>query len=113
MITSLQHTGFVGHETKYSLSSRIMFGLYLKSLILKHTVLLYTLLIFFQFALFQWPSKSSLCLKSKSSIGLVKVRWPNKSSGHTNLIVCLKAAARVSLNVRINIAKLSKFEFFF
>ena len=33
--------------------------------------------------------------------------------GHTNLIVCLKAAARVSLNMRINIAKLSKFEFFF
>ena len=32
--------------------------------------------------------------------------------GHTNLIVCLKAAARVSLNMRINIAKLSKFEFF-
>ena len=32
--------------------------------------------------------------------------------GHTNLIVCLKAAARVSLNMRINIAKLLKFEFF-
>ena len=43
----------------------------------------------------------------------LSIWWNEFELGHTNLIVCLKAAARVILNMRINIAKLLKFDFFF